>query len=475
MLLELILPERLPIKQALSGKKIDKDMVLAGWVRSVRSSKAGFSFITLNDGSCLASIQILADGDLPNYESEIIHLTAGCSAEVTGKLVNSPAKGQAVELHAACINVIGSADAESYPIQPKRHSFEFLRTQAHLRARTNTFGAVARVRSSLSAAIHEFFRLRGFVYVHTPVITASDCEGAGQLFRVSALDMRDPPRDEKGEIDYAQDFFGRSTYLTVSGQLEAETYACGLGKVYTFGPTFRAENSNTPRHLAEFWMVEPEMAFCDLQDNADLAEEFIRFICRAALDRCGQDMEFFNKRIDESVIDTISHVADSGFERITYTQAIGLLQDAGRDWQFPVDWGRDLQTEHERYLTEEKFNKPVVVTDYPASIKPFYMRLNEVDNKGRQTVAAMDVLVPRIGEIIGGSQREERLETLEARMSEQGVNSEEYWWYLDLRRYGTVPHSGFGLGLERTVQFITGMANIRDVIPFPRTPRSAEF
>jgi len=475
VLLELILPERLPIKQALSGKKIDKDMVLAGWVRSVRSSKAGFSFITLNDGSCLASIQILADGDLPNYESEIIHLTAGCSAEVTGKLVNSPAKGQAVELHAACINVIGSADAESYPIQPKRHSFEFLRTQAHLRARTNTFGAVARVRSSLSAAIHEFFRLRGFVYVHTPVITASDCEGAGQLFRVSALDMRDPPRDEKGEIDYAQDFFGRSTYLTVSGQLEAETYACGLGKVYTFGPTFRAENSNTPRHLAEFWMVEPEMAFCDLQDNADLAEEFIRFICRAALDRCGQDMEFFNKRIDESVIDTISHVADSGFERITYTQAIGLLQDAGRDWQFPVDWGRDLQTEHERYLTEEKFNKPVVVTDYPASIKPFYMRLNEVDNKGRQTVAAMDVLVPRIGEIIGGSQREERLETLEARMSEQGVNSEEYWWYLDLRRYGTVPHSGFGLGLERTVQFITGMANIRDVIPFPRTPRSAEF
>jgi len=469
------MPVASTVEQALSRGRIGQELTVAGWVRSVRTSKAGFSFIALNDGSCLASIQVVADKDLPNYDSEIVHLTAGCSVEVAGKLVESPARGQAVELHADGVRLIGPSDAESYPIQPKRHTFEFLRKQAHLRPRTNTFGAVARVRSAMSAAIHEFFQSRGFVYVHTPIITASDCEGAGELFRVSSLDPADPPRDQTGSVDYAKDFFGRSTYLTVSGQLEAEAYACALGKVYTFGPTFRAENSNTPRHLAEFWMVEPEMAFCDLQGDADLAEEFLKFICRTVLDRCGQDMEFFNKRIDETVIDTIGHVADSGFERITYTEAVEILQQAGRDWQFPVDWGCDLQTEHERYLTEEKFTKPVIITDYPAAIKPFYMRLNDPDEQGRRTVAAMDVLVPKIGEIIGGSQREERLDILEACMSEKGVSADAYWWYLDLRRYGTVPHSGFGLGLERTIQFVTGMTNIRDVIPFPRTPRSAEF
>ncbi len=461
----------IPIKEALSGTEIGAQVRIAGWVRTLRSSKGGFSFVSLNDGSSLASIQVVADGGLPNYDSEILHLTAGCSVEVTGKIVESRGKGQTVEVHADQVRIIGTADPESYPIQQKRHTFEFLRTQAHLRPRTNTFGAVTRVRSAVSGAIHEFFHSRGFVYVHMPIITASDCEGAGELFRVTALNHDELPKDENGRVDYGEDFFGRATYLTVSGQLEAEAYACALGKVYTFGPTFRAENSNTPRHLAEFWMVEPEMAFCDLAGDADLAEEFLKFVFAAVLDRCEEDMAFFNERIDKTVIDTLTHIAESDFERVSYTEAVAILQEAGRKWEFPPEWGCDLQTEHERYLTEQKFARPVIITDYPASIKPFYMRVSD-DGK---TVAAMDVLVPKIGEIIGGSQREERLDVLLERMKQTGTNPDDYWWYTDLRRYGTVPHAGFGLGLERTIQFVTGMANIRDVIPFPRAPRSAEF
>jgi len=390
---------------------------------------------------------------------------------VRGKVLASPAKGQRVEVHASDVTVIGTAEPETYPIQAKRHSFEFLRSCAHLRGRTNTFGAVARVRSAVSMAVHEFFQSRGFLYVHMPIITASDCEGAGELFRVTTLDPADPPRDGEGRVDFGADFFARPTYLTVSGQLQAEACACALGNVYTFGPTFRAENSNTPRHLAEFWMVEPEMAFCDLAADADLAEEFLRHIFAAALDRCDEDLAFFNERIDNTVIDTLNRIVAGDFERVTYTRAVEILQEADRSWQFPVAWGRDLQTEHERYLTEETFRKPVIITDYPEAIKPFYMRLND---DGR-TVAAMDVLVPKAGEIIGGSQREERLDVLSDRMALKGLDIQDYRWYADLRRYGTVPHAGFGLGLERTVQFITGLANIRDVIPFPRTPRNAEF
>ena len=463
--------ERTLIKNVLAGAAAGSQTTVAGWVRTLRTSKGGFSFIQLNDGSCFASIQVVADDKLPNYESELLHLTAGCSVVVTGTLVESPAKGQRVELQASEVRVLGAADADHYPIQPKRHTFEFLRTQAHLRTRTNTFGAVARVRNAVSACIHEFFQSRGFLYVHTPVITASDCEGAGELFSVTAFDLLNVPKNDDGQVDFGRDFFGRPTFLTVSGQLEAETYACSLGNVYTFGPTFRAENSNTPRHLAEFWMVEPEMAFCDLAADADLAEAFLKHIFRTVLDRCDEDMRFFNERIDETVVETLTHVADSAFERITYTEAVDLLGKADRKWEYPCDWGSDLQTEHERYLTEEMFKKPVILTDYPAAIKPFYMRLSD---DGR-TVAAMDVLVPRIGELIGGSQREERLDVLTERMQAQGMNVDDYWWYADLRRYGTCPHAGFGLGLERTVQFVTGLANIRDVIPFPRTPRSAEF
>jgi len=466
------------IKDALKDVPVGSEVTLGGWIRTVRTSKGGFSFLTLNDGSCLGAIQVVADQKLPNYQSEIVHLTAGCAVVVTGKLAESPAKGQRVEVQAGEIRVLGKADAEKYPIQPKKHTMEFLRTVAHLRPRTSTFGAVARVRSAISAAIHEFFQSRGFVYVHTPIITASDCEGAGQMFRVTTLDAADPPRTPEQAVDFAQDFFGRSTYLTVSGQLEAETYACALGNVYTFGPTFRAEDSNTPRHLAEFWMVEPEMSFCDLAGDADLAEEFLKFLFATVLDRCGEDMAFFNEHVDNTVIATLSHIAGSDFVRISYTEAIEILQraaKAGRKWEFPVEWGSDLQTEHERFLTEETYKKPVILMNYPAAIKSFYMRMNEPDAQGRQTVAAMDVLVPKIGEIIGGSQREERLDALTARMEKLGLRTDDYWWYLDLRRYGSVPHAGFGLGLERTIQFVTGMANIRDVIPYPRTPRSAEF
>ena len=458
------------ISNALKDCEIDTAVTVAGWVRTVRTSKGGFSFLTINDGSCLGCIQVVADDKLENYDSEVVHMTAGSSVSVSGRLVASPAKGQRVEVHATAVRLLGAADPEHYPIQPKRHSFEFLRTQAHLRARTNTFGAVARVRNVVSMAIHEYFQQRGFLYLNTPVITASDCEGAGELFRVTTLDPAEAPAGE-AMVDPSQDFFARATFLTVSGQLEAETYACALDRVYTFGPTFRAENSNTPRHLAEFWMVEPEMAFADLNDDADLAEGMLKHVFSAVLDRCEEDMAFFNKWIDKTVVETLTHIVESDFVRITYTEAIDILAAVDRTWDYPPEWGGDTQTEHERYLTEEKFKSPVVITDYPASIKPFYMRLSDDE----RTVAAMDVLVPKIGEIIGGSQREERLEILEARMRAQEMNVDDYWWYTDLRRYGTVPHAGFGLGLERTVQFVTGMANIRDVIPYPRTPRSADF
>lgn len=462
---------RTPIRRVLHDTRVGTEVTVGGWLRTLRTSKGGFSFLSLNDGSCLAQLQVVADSKLPNYDDEIVHLTAGLSVLVRGKLVDSPAKGQRVEVHADEVRVIGSSDPASYPIQAKRHSFEFLRTQAHLRTRTNTFGAVARVRNAICAAIHEFFQSRGFLYVHTPIITASDCEGAGELFRVTTIDPADPPRGDGGEVDYEQDFFGRAAYLTVSGQLNVEAYACSLGNVYTFGPTFRAENSNTPRHLAEFWMVEPEMAFCDLAGDADLAEEFLRFLFTAVLERCEEDMQFFNKWIDKTVVATLERIVDSEFARLTYTEAVEILQRADRAWEYPPQWGSDLQTEHERFLTEQTLKKPVIVTDYPEAIKPFYMRCND-DGK---TVAAMDVLVPKTGELIGGSQREERLDVLVDRIARKGMSPDDYRWYVDLRRYGTVPHAGFGLGLERTVQFVTGMANIRDVIPFPRTPRSADF
>jgi asparaginyl-tRNA synthetase len=459
------------IKDALTNTPVGTDVSLGGWVRTVRNSKGGFSFITINDGSCMAAIQVVADQKLPNYQDQIVPLTAGSSVMVKGKLVASQGKGQSVELQAAELTLLGQADAAKYPMQQKHHTFEFLRTQAHLRARTNTFGAVARVRNTICAAIHEFFQTRSFIYVHTPIITASDCEGAGQLFRVTTLDVSNPPRVEGGALDFDKDFFGKSTYLTVSGQLEGETYACALGNVYTFGPTFRAENSNTPRHLAEFWMVEPEMAFCDLAGDADTAEAFLKHIFTTVLNKCGEDMKFFNDRIDKTVIDTLTQIAGSDFVRLDYGEAIKIIEKADKQWEFPVRWGTDLQTEHERFLSEETFKKPVILMNYPSSIKPFYMRLSE-DGK---TVAAMDVLVPKIGEIIGGSQREERLDVLESRMDQTHMNKADYWWYTDLRRYGSVPHAGFGLGLERTVLFCTGMANIRDVIPYPRTPRNADF
>jgi asparaginyl-tRNA synthetase len=466
--------QRTLIKDVLLNLPVGADAVIGGWIRTVRSSKGGFSFLTVSDGSCPAAIQVVADQKLPNYQSQIVHLTAGCAVMVKGRLAESPAKGQRVELQADEVSLLGRADPETYPIQPKRHTMEFLRTVAHLRPRTSTFGAVARVRNAVSAAIHEFFQSRGFLYVHTPIISVSDCEGAGQMFRVTTLDLAAPPRTPDGQIDFARDFFARPTYLTVSGQLEGETYACALGRIYTFGPTFRAENSNTPRHLSEFWMVEPEMAFCDLSGDADLAEEFLKHLFTAVLERCKEDMDFFNQHVDGTMIDTLARVASSEFVRLSYTEAVEILQKADRKWEYPVSWGADLQTEHERYLTEETFKKPVILMNYPAAIKAFYMRLND-DPPERRTVAAMDVLVPKIGEIIGGSQREERLDVLTARMTQLGIKLEDYQWYLDLRRYGTVPHAGFGLGLERTIQFITGMANIRDVIPYPRTPRSAEF
>lgn len=460
-------------KSVLDARGMDlvgQTICLEGWVRTRRDSKGGFSFIELNDGSCLANIQVVADSQLSNYESEIKHLTPGSSIRVVGLVKESQGKGQSTEIQATEVHLYGTADPETYPLQKKRHTFEKLREWAHLRTRSNTFGSVFRVRNRVSYSIHQFFQERGFLYVHTPIITASDAEGAGEMFRVTTLDVEQPPK-VNGKVDFSKDFFHRPAYLTVSGQLEGEIFATSLGKVYTFGPTFRAENSNTSRHLAEFWMIEPEIAFADLEENMEVAEAFLKRIFQDVLQDCAEDMAFFNERIEPGIIDTLQGIIDSEFLRCSYTEAIEILQKSGHAFEYPVQWGMDLQSEHERFLTEQHFKRPVILHDYPRAIKPFYMRCND-DGK---TVRAMDVLVPKVGEIIGGSQREERLEVLEARMKEQGLNPQDYWWYLDLRRYGTVPHSGFGLGLERVLQFITGMGNIRDVVPFPRTPGWAEF
>lgn len=462
--------DTISVADARRAEAVGKHVRLRGWVRTRRDSKGGFSFVELNDGSCQGNVQVVAPGELPNYEAVVKHLHTGASVAVEGEVKASPAKGQATEVLASKLELVGDADAEAYPLQKKGHSFEFLRTIAHLRPRTNTFGAVARLRHRVSKTIHDFFDERGFFYVHTPVITASDCEGAGALFRVSTIDPDAPPKQE-GKVDYSKDFFGKPAFLTVSGQLQVEGFACALGKVYTFGPTFRAENSNTPRHLAEFWMIEPEMAFHDLCDNMDLAEAFLKRIITDALEKCPEDMKFFAERVDKDILARLEGVRDKPFLRVSYTEAVDILTKAGKTWEFPVAWGNDLQSEHERFLTEQHFKSPVILYDYPRTLNPFYMRVND---DGR-TVRAMDVLVPGVGEIIGGSQREERLDVLEGRMREQGLDPHGYDWYLDLRRYGTVPHSGFGLGLERTILFLSGMANIRDVIPFPRTPGSAEF
>jgi asparaginyl-tRNA synthetase len=462
------------VADALAGKTaVGASITVQGWVRTRRDSKAGVSFVHVTDGSCFDPIQVVAPNTLSNYASEVQKLTSGCSVIAKGKLSASPAQGQAVEIQADSIEVVGWVeDPLTYPIQPKKSSMEHLREVAHLRSRTNTFGAVARVRHCLSMAVHRYFHEHGFLWVHTPIVTASDCEGAGQMFKVSTLDLNNPPRTEdKKHIDYKQDFFGKPAYLTVSGQLAVETYCMALSKVYTFGPTFRAENSNTSRHLAEFWMIEPEVAFNDLTANADLAEDFLKFIFKALLNERQDDLKFFVERVDKGCIARLVSFVESKFERISYTEAISILEKCGKKFEFPVKWGVDMQSEHERYLTEEHFKRPVVVMDYPKEIKAFYMRQNE-DGK---TVAAMDVLAPGIGEIIGGSQREERLERLDARLVEMGLDPKAYWWYRDLRRYGTVPHAGFGLGFERTIIYATGLANIRDAIPFPRTPGNAEF
>ncbi|MBJ6725916.1 asparagine--tRNA ligase [Geomesophilobacter sediminis] len=458
---------RVKIKEALAQGKPGQELLLKGWVRSVRSSK-GVTFIVLNDGSNLSGIQVVAEPDLPDYE-EFSRVGTGSALAISGVLQESPGAGQALEIKAGGFEIVGAAD-ESYPMQKKRHSFEYLRTIAHLRLRSNTFGAVFRLRSALAQEVHRFFAERGFVYVHTPIITANDCEGAGELFRVTTLDPVRPPL-VNGCVDYAEDFFGSATGLTVSGQLEGELFAQAFSDIYTFGPTFRAENSNTARHAAEFWMIEPEMAFADLAADADLAEAFMKRLCRFVLDDCAEDMNFFNTQIDQELIARIEAVANAEFARMEYTEAIERLKKAPVTFQFPVEWGLDLQSEHERYLTEQVVGGPVFILNYPKEIKAFYMRQND-DGK---TVAAMDLLVPKVGEIIGGSQREERLDVLTAKMEQSGIDPASLWWYLDTRRWGSTPHAGFGLGFERAIMYLTGMENIRDVIPFPRTPRHAEF
>ncbi|HJV34433.1 asparagine--tRNA ligase [Geomonas sp.] len=458
---------RIRVKQALAEGRAGQEFLLKGWVRSVRTGK-GVTFIALNDGSSLAGIQVVAEPELPNFD-EVSRLGTGAAIAVGGVLQESPAAGQALELKALRVEVVGEADPE-YPMQKKRHSFEFLRTIAHLRLRSNTFGAVFRVRSALAQEVHRFFAERGFLYVHTPIITANDCEGAGELFRVTTLDLAKPPL-VNGEIDFSEDFFGRATGLTVSGQLEGELFAQAFSDIYTFGPTFRAENSNTSRHAAEFWMIEPEMAFADLNDDADLAEAFMKRLCTFALNSCDEEMKFFNAQIDKGLIERIEGVATANFARMDYTEAIERLKKAPESFQFPVEWGLDLQSEHERYLTEQVVGGPVFIVNYPKDIKAFYMRMND---DGR-TVAAMDLLVPKVGEIIGGSQREERLDRLTQRMIDTGIAPESLSWYLDTRRWGSTPHAGFGLGFERLIMYLTGMDNIRDVIPFPRTPKHAEF
>ncbi len=446
-----------------------REVAVNGWVRTKRDAK-GFSFLEINDGSCLANLQVVVDASIADYDTAVQPLTTGSSVGVTGILIHSPGKGQSVELHANKVTVYTLAPSD-YPLQKKRHSFEFLREIAHLRPRTNALGAVSRIRSSLSFAIHSFFQERSFHYVHTPIITASDCEGAGEMFRVTTLDHKNPPLTDDGMVDYSEDFFGRQAFLTVSGQLEAEIFAMALGRVYTFGPTFRAENSNTSRHLAEFWMIEPEMAFCDIFRNMDLAEQFVRFLAKWSLEKCDQDLELFNSRVDKTVIQTLQNVANDSFERLSYTEAVKILEKNNGNFEYAIHWGEDLQTEHERYLTETVLKKPVIVYDYPKEIKAFYMKGN-ADGK---TVRAMDLLVPRIGELIGGSEREDNHDLLVSRIRENGMSQEDYWWYLELRKYGGAPHAGFGLGFERLLLFVTGMQNIRDVIPFPRYPKKADF
>jgi len=461
--------KRKKIAELIESGDFGSDVTVMGWVRTRRDSKGGFSFLEINDGSTIKNIQVLAEGTLANYAQEILKLTTGCSVIVKGILAESPGKGQKVEVKATEVTVVGWADPEKYPLQKKRHSFEHLRTIAHLRPRTNTFGAVARIRNAMSYAIHTFFQDRGFVYLHSPIITGSNCEGAGDMFNVTTLDLQRVPNKD-GRVDFREDFFGKPANLTVSGQLEAEVYALALGNVYTFGPTFRAENSNTSRHLAEFWMIEPEMAFCDLKENLDLAEEFIKSILASVLRNCTDDMAFLNRFVDKDLIATVNDVVNSSFEHLTYTEAIEILSKVREGFEFPVGWGKDIQSEHERYLCGH-FKRSVAVTDYPKEIKPFYMKVN----KDGRTVRAMDILLPGIGEIIGGSQREDDYETLLTRIKEMNLDPADYWWYLDLRKYGTVVHSGFGLGFERLIQFVTGLANIRDVIPFPRTPMNLEF
>lgn len=463
--------QTLSVKNLISDEAlIGSHVTVQGWLRSKRDSKAGISFLAVNDGSHFDSLQCVAPKELENYEDEVLKLSTGCAVIVSGELVASQGGGQSVEIQASHVELIGGIDdPESYPIAKKRHTFEYLRTQAHLRTRTNTFGAVTRVRHTLANAIHDFFHSEDFYWVNTPIITASDCEGAGELFRVSTLDLTNLPRDDKGQVDTSQDFFGSDAYLTVSGQLAVESYCLSMSKVYTFGPTFRAENSNTSRHLAEFWMVEPEVAFADVADNAALAERLLKSVTQRVLNDCETDLGFFQQRIDNTVLERLTNIVDQPFVRVTYSDAIDILLKSGKKFEFPVEWGIDMASEHERFLSEIHFKAPVVVTDYPRDIKAFYMRLNDDE----RTVAAMDVLAPGIGEIIGGSQREERLHVLDARMDE--ALKDTLWWYRDLRRYGTVPHAGFGLGFERLVAYITGMENVRDVIPFPRTPGNAEF
>lgn len=461
--------KRTRIATVLQDSQPGEIVNVRGWVRTRRDSKQGFSFVEVYDGSGFHGIQAVVDGNVPGYE-HIKEVTTGASVSIIGEVKASQGQKQRIELLAQELKLIGTADAEHYPLQKKQHSFEFLREIAHLRPRTNTFGAIARIRNTAAAAIHEFFQERGFLYVHTPIITTSDCEGAGQMFSVTTLDLHKLAKSNS-EVDFSHDFFGKHASLTVSGQLEGEIFACSVGECYTFGPTFRAENSNTTRHLAEFWMVEPEMPFYDLNDNMELAEAFIKHVIGRILERRADDMQFFNERIDTTVLATLQNIVGHNFIRLSYTEAIDILTQSGQKWDYPIEWGGDLQSEHERYLTEKHFKQPVILYDYPRTLKPFYMRCNE-DGK---TVRAMDVLVPRVGEIIGGSQREERLDILELRMKECGLDPATYWWYADLRRYGTVPHAGFGLGFERLIQLVTGMVNIRDCIPFHRTPKSADF
>lgn len=461
------------VEHALAGKQpAGSEVTVRGWVRTRRDSKAGLSFVNVSDGSCFAPIQVVATDALANYETEVRRLSAGCAVIATGTLVTSQGQGQSFEIQATHLEVVGWVeDPETYPIQPKPHSLEFLREVAHLRPRTNLFGAVTRIRNCLAQAVHRYFHQNGFNWISTPIITTSDAEGAGQMFRVSTLDMANLPRNGKGEVDFGRDFFGKETFLTVSGQLNVEAYCLALSKVYTFGPTFRAENSNTTRHLAEFWMIEPEIAFADLAEDARLAEDFLKYLFRAVLEERGDDLTFIAERVEKNAITKLEAFINAPFERIEYSDAITLLQRSEQKFDFPVEWGLDLQTEHERWLTEQHVGRPVVVTNYPEQIKAFYMRLND---DGR-TVAAMDVLAPGIGEIIGGSQREERLDVLDARMAQFGLDVEHYGWYRDFRRYGTVPHAGFGLGFERLVVYVCGLSNIRDSIPYPRAPGTAEF